>query len=238
MSEALIITGSMQITAADEARAQRDDLLTQAASVTTVADRIDADSATAVLRELKAYAARIEEARSRAKAPALEIGRKIDALAKELVAAVTTEAGRIAKVVGAYELEEKRKADEARYAAEAEARRIAQEAERAAAKARAAAPDALAADRAADAIAEKAVAQVVAVRQQAATVAPARQTGTQVREDVCFEVTDIRALYQAHPELVTLEPNGTAIRAILRANPNLQVPGLRHWREAKLSVRS
>ena len=31
---------------------------------------------------------------------------------------------------------------------------------------------------------------------------------------------------------------GTAIRAILRSNPNLQVPGLRHWREAKLNVRA
>lgn len=241
MSDSLLITpslGEASVTAADAARAERDELVTRSALIGTVTDRLDADHATTFLRDAKAYLAGIEAARTRAKAPVLEIGRRIDALSKELVADVQAESARISRVLGAFELEEKRKADEARYAAEAEARRLAAEAQRQAAKARAEAPDALAADRAADAVQAQAVEQIVALKQQAANAAPARQAGTAVREDVVFEVLDVRALYAAHPELVTLEPNGTAIRAILRANPNLQVPGLRHWREAKLNIRN
>lgn len=241
MSEALLITpalGSAIVTAADQARVERDELLHQAALVVSVADRIDADDATTVLRNLKAFETAIEQARTQAKAPVLEIGRKIDALSKELVEKVKTETGRISRVLGAYELEEKRKAEAARYAAEQEASRIAEEARKKAQQVRAAAPDALAADRASDAVNEKAVEQIVALKQTAAQSAPTRQAGTTVREDVCFEVTDLVALHQSNPELVILEPNGSAIRAILRANPNLQIPGLRHWREAKLNVRT
>ena len=241
MSDALLITpslGSAIVTSADEARIERDELLHQAALVVSVADRIDADDATTVLRGLKAFETSIEQARTQAKAPVLEIGRKIDALSKELVEKVKAETGRISRVLGAYELEEKRKAEAARYAAEHEASRIAEDARKKAQEARAAAPDALAADRAADAVEGKAIEQIVALKQTAAASTPTRQSGTQVREDVVFEVTSLTELYQSHPELVVLEPNGSAIRAILRANPNIQIPGLRHWREAKLNVRA
>lgn len=240
MSDALVITpnlGDAQVTAANAARAERDELLKHAAAVTTVIDRLDADHATNVLRALTAFSKRIEAARTEAKAPALDIGRRIDALAKELAHAVTTEAARVSRIVGAFEAEERRKAELVRYEAEREASRLALEAEAKANQARRQAGNDLDGDRAADAIREQAVEQIVAVRQAAAVAVAPKQAGTAVREDVVFEVTDIRALYAAHPELVNLEPNGTAIRAILRNAPNLQVPGLRHWREAKLNVR-
>lgn len=240
MSDALVITpnlGDAQVTAANAARAERDELLKHAAAVTTVIDRVDADHATNVLRALTAFSKRIEAARTEAKAPALDIGRRIDALAKELAHAVTTEAARVSRIVGAFEAEERRKAELVRYEAEREASRLALEAEAKANQARRQAGNELDGDRAADAIREQAVEQIVAVRQAAAVAVAPKQAGTAVREDVVFEVTDIRALYAAHPELVNLEPNGTAIRAILRNAPNLQVPGLRHWREAKLNVR-
>ena len=241
MSDALLITpslGSAIVTAASQARIERDALVELATLVVQVVDRIDADDATAVLRGLKMFEVQIEQARTKAKAPVLEIGRMIDELSKELVEKVKAETGRISRVLGAFELEEKRKAEAARYAAEQEARRIEQESRLKVQQARAAAPDALTADRAADAVTEKAVEQIVALKQVAAASAPTRQAGTTVREDVCFEVTDIQALYSSNPTFVTLEPNGTAIRAILRSNPILQVPGLRHWREAKLNVRT
>jgi hypothetical protein len=229
--------GSAVVSAAESARVTRDELLHSAALVTTVADRIDADDALNVLKGLKDFGREIEAQRTAAKAPALEIGRKIDALAKDLASKVDAEASRISKVLGAFEAEERRKADEARYAAEAEARRLASEAQRKADEARRAAPSAESADRAADTIVEQAQQQIVAVQQSAVNAAVPKSEGTSVRQDVCFEVTDIKALYAENPALVVLEPNGTAIRAILRANPNLQIPGLRHWREAKLNVR-
>lgn len=241
MTNALIITPSLGlsiVTTANEARIKRDDLLNQATLVALVADRIDADDATLLLRRLKTFEVSIEQARTQAKAPVLEIGKKIDELAKELVDQLKVETGRISRVLGAFELEERRKADAARYAAEQEARRIAEEARLKSLEVRAAAPDALAADRASDRVTEKAVEQIVALKQVAAASTVTRQAGTTVREDVCFEVIDLQALYSFNPTLVVLEPNGSAIRAILRANPNLQVPGLRHWREAKLNVRT
>jgi hypothetical protein len=239
-AEALVITpnlGDAQVTAADAARLERDELVLRAAVITTVTDRIDADHATNVLRDLTAFSKRIEAARAEAKAPALDLGRRIDALAKELAHTVATEAARVSRVVGAFEAEERRKAEAARIAAEAEAARIRYDAERKANEARRLAGNQVEGEKAADLVRDQAVEQIVAVRQAAAVAVAPKQAGTAVREDVCFEVLDIRALYAAHPELVNMEPNGTAIRAILRNAPNLQVPGLRHWREAKLNVR-
>jgi len=241
MTATLLITpalGSAIVSAADEACQTRDQLLHQAGLVTTVTDRIDADDATAVLRSLKAFVSTIETQRKLAKEPALDIGRKIDALAKELAAKVEAEAARISRILGAFEVEERRKADEARYAAEMEAQRIARDAEAERLKALRAYTTAEAKDRASDAIVEKAQAEIVAVRQAAANAAPPKTENSTLRQDVCFEVTDIKALYADSPHLVTLEPNGSAIRAILKANPNLKLPGLRYWFEAKLNVRA
>lgn len=239
MSSLLItpILSEAIVTAADAAKLRRDELLRTASFVTTVTDRVDADDATIVLKSLKDFTREIETHRTAAKAPVLEIGRKIDAMAKGLIGEVETHASRISRVLGSFEAEEQRKAHEARLAAEAEAARIAYEAAEEAKKAQRAGITEEAGMRAADAVVEAAQEKIVTVRQSAVNATPLRQAGTQVRQDVCFEVTDIKALYAAHPELVVLEPNGTAIRAILRANPNLQVPGLRHWRESKLNVR-
>lgn len=239
MSEFLITPslGMVSVTSAAEARAARDSLLEESKSVVLVRDRLDADDATTVLRNLKAYAKTIEAARKQAKEQPMELGRKIDALAKDLTTEIEREAGRIGAVLGAYELQERQKAEDARRAADNEAARIQREAWVKAEAARRAAPDSLAADRASDAVVEKAAEQIVAVKQAAANAVAPKQSGTAIRTDYQFEVLDIRALYAAHPELVTLEPNGSAIRAILRANPNLQIPGLRSWAETKLNVR-
>lgn len=237
MSPAIITSGDILITAADSARVQRDQLLAQASAVMTVQDRIDADDATAVLRELSHFSKEIELARANAKAPALAIGKQIDKLAKELSDEINVEAARISRVLGAFEAEERRKADAARIAAENAAQDIARKAREEAAKAARSAPDAETADRKADAILAEAAEKQVTLRQAAANLAAPKAAGTQMREDVCFEVTDIRALYAEAPHLVNLEPNGTAIRAILRSNPTIKIAGLKHWREAKLNVR-
>ena len=229
--------GGAVATAAESARARRDDLVKVSSRIAVVADRLDADDAIIVLRNLKEFSREVETQRAAAKAPVLDLGKKIDGLARELVGSVDAEVNRISRVIGAFEIEERRKADEARIAANNEAQRIAREAEAKEIAARRAAPTAEAADRAADAVVEKAQQQIVAVQQQAANAAAPKAANSQLREDICFEVTDIRALYAENPMLVTLEPNGSAIRAILRANPNMKIAGLRHWREAKLNVR-
>ena len=235
----LIVSPSLNdssVTMADAARFNRDELLNQAALVTTIADRIDYDDAIGVLKSLKGFLSDIETQRASAKAPALDLGRKIDALAKELTQKTEIEAGRISRVLGSYEAEERRKADEARREAEYKEREIARAAQKAEQEARRKASTQEGGDRAADVIVEKAQAEIVQVQQAAINAAVPKTEGAKLRGDVKFELIDIKALYAEHPELCTIEPNGTAIRAILRIHPNLKLPGINHWIEHKVSI--
>lgn len=239
MSTALTLTGlqSAEIAIADEARAMRDKLLVEIRDITAVSDAFDADVAADVLKRATQLTRGIEANRTTVKAPVLDLGRKIDALAKEIVADLTVEIGRVSRVLGDYQIAEKRKAEAAERLARDEARRIQAEAEQKAREAAKAANSDTEALAAASEIMDTAAAKIVETRKAiVSTVAP-KAAGTAVREDVCFEVTDIVALYAARPELVNLEPNGSAIRAICKANPKLQLPGLRHWTEAQTNIR-
>jgi len=235
----LIITpniGGAIVTAADAAKLRRDELLVQAGTVTTVTDRLDADDATATLKQLTEFSRSIEEQRNEAKAPVLLLGKQIDSLAKEITATITTEATRIGRVLGEFEAGERAKAEDERRKAQAEVARIAEETRKKAIEVSKSAANPLAQARAVDAVVEQAAAAVAVVQQQAAAFAPPKTAGAKLRGTICFEVTDINLLHQENPTLCVVEPNGTAIRAILKQNPNLQVPGLRHWIEQKLSV--
>lgn len=81
------------------------------------------------------------------------------------------------------------------------------------------------------------VASSVEIQQSAARIAPAKQAGISTRSDLKFEITDIIALYEAQAAFVILSPNNAAIKAALNGNPNLILPGVKHWREAKSVVR-
>lgn len=239
MSTALTITGlqAAEIAIAPEARELRDKLLVEIRGVTAVSDAFDADVAVDVMKRATQLSRGIEADRNTVKAPVLALGKQIDALAKEIVTELDGEIGRVSRVLGAYQLAEKQKAEAAERLARDEARRIQAEAEQQAREAAKAASNDTAALAAASEIMDTAAAKIVETRKAiVSTVAP-KAAGTAVREDVCFEVTDIGALYAARPELVNLEPNGTAIRAICKANPKLQLPGLRHWTEAKTNIR-
>lgn len=239
MSTALTLTGlqSAEIAIAAEARELRDKLLAEIREVTSVADAFDADVAADVLKRATQLSRGIEADRTTVKAPVLALGKKIDALAKEIVAELDTEIGRVSRVLGTYQLAEKQKAEAADRLARDEARRIQAEAEQKAREAAKAADTDTEALAAASEIMDTAAAKIVETRKAiVSTVAP-KAADTAVRVDVCFEVDDIVALYAARPELVNLEPNGAAIRAICKANPKLQLPGLRHWTEAKTNIR-
>lgn len=229
--------GDTTVSIAEGAREQRDGILSQLKQVTAVTDAFDADCAADVLKTATVFVRGVEAGRTEAKAPVLDLGRKIDALGKELASAVDVEIKRLSRLLGDYQAEERRKAEAAERLARDEARRIQDDAERRAREAAKAAPSEEAATAAATEIMDTAAAKIVETKQAiVSTVAP-KAAGTAVREDVVFEVTDIAALYAARPELVNLEPNGTAIRSICKANPKLQLPGLRHWTEAKSFIR-
>lgn len=239
-AEAIIVvtptTGVVEVSSADKARQERDALLASARGITAVTDRFDADCAITVQRDLKAFADLIEAGRVSVKAPYLEATRKIDALAKELAADVETEQRRLGRIVGTFELEEKRRADDERRKAEAEAARIAAEAAEKAAAAAQKEKTVEAKERAADNVFAAAQTKIVEVKQAAANVVAPRPSGVRVIQKPKFEVTDISALYKAHPEYCKLSTNDAAILAVMRANPNIQIPGLRTWWEAGASV--
>lgn len=206
----------------------RDRLLAELGEVTTIGDEFAASVAVDALKRADQLLKNIEADRVAVKAPVLELTRRIDGVAKDAVAGLAPAAARVSRLLGEYQVEQRRLAAEAEHRAREEARRIERDAAAAAAAAK---PEQAAA------IAAAASEQIVAVRTAAASAAAPKAAGTAVRVEVCYEVTDISALYAARPELVTLEPNGSAIRAIIKANPNLSLPGLRHWTEAKTTIR-
>lgn len=312
MNQSIIISGldNTHLSSTDEARATRDALLAKARKGTTINSTDSAARAADLLKELSNFTRFIEECRANAKAPFLEYGRKVDALAKELVSDLTAESTRISRMLGTFQAEEnmraaekmreayekeqqiKREAEEKERAAEAavqakiaEARRVAEEAmakareaarieaEQLAAKAlrarseagkaKAEAESAAAAERAAKEaqarqeaqakleaeMAEKASRdaeqRAEAERQKiidnrvttVGKIAP-KPTGVATRGEICYEVTDVQALYEAAPYLVKLEPIPSMIKGALKQLTEGQnLPGIRHWRENRAIVR-
>lgn len=253
-----------QLTATDEAFDRRDQIALVAGTVQTVINADQATHAAAVLRDAKAFTNIIEETRKVVKAPVLEVGGKIDQLAKDLTLHLGAECARISSLLGSYNKAEADKAQEARQRAWAEEQRILREAEakrqadeaaarkradelaQKEAKARSAGKAALYAEQArlereqAEAAAQahdEATANQIVQTRTAAVLAPVKQKGIGTRSVVKFEVTDIHALYAVRPELVKLEPNTLVINACIRGNPLASIPGLRVWEEFASVVR-
>lgn len=227
--------GEVSIAVLPEATQRRDELLAEAQTIITVTDQIDADAAGATLKALKEFERAVEASREEVKAPVLELGRKIDGLAKDLFTEVKAQGARISRVLGAWQAEERRKADEARRKAAEEEARIKREAAAAMEAAQQSAGSRAEAVVAQERIEAKAVEQIVAVKQQAEeVVALTRPAGAKVREEWVFEVVDMNALYQHAPYLVTLSANTSAIKAAIKQNQN--IPGLRVWKEAKAII--
>lgn len=117
------------LTIAEEARHERDRLLDLARQGNTITDASSAQRAAEVLKELKAFTRGIESARKDVKAPVLELSKRIDDLAKELNGELDREADRISKLIGTWQAEQNRIAEEARRKAWEEEQRIRREAE-------------------------------------------------------------------------------------------------------------
>lgn len=247
------------------AQAQRDKLLTQAATV----DRVDSNEAAAyasdILKDIKQMTRFVELGRTEAKAPLLDYGRQVDAIAKELTGELDAVAKDLALKIGVWTGEQQRLARIAAQKAQEEATRLIaekraaeralqekQQAELAALEAQAAkasGPEAIAlameqeqrlreqefAQQQRD---EETQAQVVAIKAAALEVVGPRPAGIATRNVLRFEVTDIRALYAAAPHCVKMEAVAGVLQATLKNLPaGASLPGVRHWVEAVAIVR-
>jgi hypothetical protein len=119
-----------KISAQAAALAKRDELLTKARKGTAITSAEQATRAAAFLKDLATFTRTIEDTRAAVKAPILEAGKKIDAVARTLTVDLEAEAKRIGGLLATFQAEQKRKEEEARRKAWEEQERIRLDAER------------------------------------------------------------------------------------------------------------
>lgn len=207
--------------------------LEAAGKIKAIASVADLDAAAAALKITKALLKSVEDSRKEVKAPVLEVGKRIDSVAREYLASLEKEASRLSTLVGSYQEAKRMEAERIREEEARKQREALEEMQRKQSVAMASG-DTEAADAArADA------ALAIATSQLAVEAAEgAKADGITTRSGWKFEVTNIQELFAAHPGLCVIEPNNAAIRAFLKSNNGNPVPGLRIWREAAAVVRA
>jgi len=219
---------SAQITLSAEANTLRAQALAASTAITAVHDAMDSEACTDALRLVSKLVREVEDARTEAKAPVLALGKQIDKLAKEFSERLTAEKIRLERLNGGFLALQEAKAEAARKIAEAEAAKRLREAAYAAEDA-AAKPSAES-----FAKADAAEAAATAAHYEAEAISAVRPAGVRLRKKWEYEVTDIKALYEARPDLCEVIPNAPNIRAQIPHNQN--IPGLRVWMEESASV--
>jgi hypothetical protein len=236
MTAEISVTGSLPrpeielVPAAFEARRVA---LEKSGTIRAIASVTDLDAAAAALTHIKALTKAVETSRKDVKGPVLEVGRRIDAVAKDYMEPLESEGKRLSIMVGSYQEAARKKAEKereeaARVQAEAIAEMNRKQTEAAA----------LGDEEAADAARAEAADKIAAAQLAVINAEGPKADGIVTRSTWKFEVADIRALFAARPELCIIEPNGAAIRAVIKASKGAAIPGLRIWQEAAAVVRS
>lgn len=199
--------------------------------VSTVAER---DLAIELAKKAKSFTAQVEKDRVAIKEPFLEIGKRIDTCAKEIVTSLKNSITEVERKIGAFNeklrqeqiakerarLAEIERVEKERKAAEEEARKAAEAVEAAtSAKDRKAA---LIAQLEAEEKVEETASKTVVV------AAPTEKTPSAVggsnRYEISVEVVDIKALYEARPDCVKLTPDLLQIKHL--ASLGMPLPGV------------
>ena len=214
----------------------RNELAVRATSVTAVATADDNEAAGEIVRDIRKYIKDAEFVRTTISRPLLDAQKQLKALVDDHVAPLLAEQQRVERLAVQF--------------SQAEARRVAREQEEQAAAYRKAEAERAAAEEKARQAAEKAntekqqvtaiklaqAAEAKAAEVAAVIAAPppvvAKSNGQQTKKVLCYEVTDLKALYAARPELCTVEAKASAIKAV--CVPELPVPGLKLWWEDRV----
>jgi hypothetical protein len=229
----IVVSGSLpspQIELSPAAFNARTLALEASGRIKAIASVADLDAAAVALTKLKALTRSVEDSRKEVKAPVLEVGRRIDAVAKDYLTPLESEAKRLSVIVGSYQEAQRRKAEKEREeAAKAQADAIAEM------NAKQAVAVANGDEEAADAARAEAADKIAASQLAAINSEGPRPEGITSRTSCKFEVVDIAALHAARPELCVITPNNAAIRAVVKTGA--KIPGLRVWQEAAAIVR-
>ena len=120
----LILSGSgYELLVSPDAEARKTELITAAQAIVTVTSNTEASTAQEQVKALAAMRNLTEKSRTTVKEPVLEVGRVIDATAKNFVAGLKTEEDRLKKLIENHAV----KVEQERRAAEAERQRIERE---------------------------------------------------------------------------------------------------------------
>lgn len=231
----IVVSGPLprpEIELAPAAYNARQVALDAANAITKITSVIELDEAGCALTLIKSLTKSVEDSRKVVKAPVLDVGKRIDGVAKDFSSPLEIEGARLSKIIGAYQEMQKRKAErEMQEAAQAQADALAEL--RIKQTEAAMAGDAEAMDQARAVAADKiAEAQLSMINAQGA-----RLDNITTRSSWKFEVTSINELFKACPDLCVIEPNNAAIRAIIKATEGRAIPGIRIWSEASAVVR-
>jgi len=233
-----LITGpdimDLTATAKIEATDRKEELLFNASMISHVVTGQEAAEAAETIKAITVFLRRIETSRTTAKGPALEITRAIDALAKDLVSDLKGEAGRIGRLIGDYQSEQDRIRRQAEAAARHAEWEIRNAAEQAAEKAR---ESGRAVEKKLERIDAQTFEKVAESRSMTLAHVVPKIAGLATRAVHQIEVHDAAALFAARPDLCSIVPNESLIKATFKANADLALPGVRHWVEHNTVVR-
>lgn len=226
MSTALLVRKSdLAISFTEEALALKREALEAAALIGKVANGTQQEVAVAAQQKLKHVISLYEKARTAAKAPLLEAGRKLDETVKRESLELENEWGRLADMVGEFQRAEMRRVSEERERQRLELERI--EREKAEALKAAATPE------------EKQAVEERAAMQSAVTeqpIAPVKAKGQVVSEDWEITILNPYELAKFHPDCVNITPRLSDIKA--RLNQGMPVKGVKAERILKSGVRT
>lgn len=199
------------------------ELLGYSSTITVVRSFEEQESATQALNSISKLLKDVEAARKAVKSPVLELGKKIDELAKNFSGELESEKNRISRLIGSYVAEQERKRLEEERRLREEAERKAQEEVKAKGEEPSPSPP-----------------QVQTVSVSVNPILQRRKVaGQRIIKVRKFEITDVALLLKSHPELFS--PNEAKIREFIRdielepgeVDNGETVAGLKLWDETK-----
>lgn len=210
---------SLSVAIAIEAVTLKEDALNASAMVNTVSDPGSLETATGAAQAVTAVIRSVEKARVAVKEPVLDLGRKIDALAKSFVEELKTEELRVNKMIGDYVTEQRMIQMRKEAEAAAELRKLEEEKQKALAAA-------------------KTVAQVQAIEERAVQAAqaiappppPPPPKGLTVKVETDFDIVDqfafdLFVVNNRRYDLGKVEASRTGIKTAVAKGE--KIPGVR-----------
>lgn len=228
-----------------EAEQKRDELVLRAQSVVSVTNAEEQAVASQNVVALQAHIKATKEAGLDFRRPINDFVSLVKKTEDDYTQKMTGEKERIGRLLVDFsEKEERRIAAEEKKRQEeyeaAEAKRIADEKAAKDAADKAEASGKKKDESKAEKLAEKALASEEIVQAIAATpiAVASKASGVAMKKTLCYEVTDIHALYKSRPDLVRLEPNARGIQATCDPDMPNKPAGLKLWWNKVPVVRS